>query len=410
MARIAVIGAVIVGSCITAMLQREGHAVTCYDSRGPGRATSFGNAGSIAPGSIGGTSGPGILGDAIRWSLAGNGPLQLHWPRLPAAAPWLYRFARAGKPEGMQATAAALHQLHRDAIGDYASLLGPRHADLLRTSGQLYVYDSDTAFAKDAPGRALRRDHGVRMTELSPEEALEMEPSLRPGLARALHFPEFGQTPNPGRLVRTIAEDAVRAGARLVVTRVHRLSPVPGGPGMRVLTDHGDMAFDKVVVAAGVWSNRLLKPLGAAVPLESLRGYHATFDMPRMPGQPVYPIAEKVMATPMEDGLRVVGVVEVAGLRKPPEFENADRLRAAAGRIFRDVGEQRSVWMGHRPSTPDSVPVICRAPSHPDLVLALGHGQTGMCGAPGTAVLVSDLLAERQGRIAPHHFDIARFR
>ena len=112
----------------------------------------------------------------------------------------------------------------------------------------------------------------------------------------------------------------------------------------------------------------------------------------------------------MEDGLRVVGVVEVAGLRKPPEFENADRLRAAAGRIFRDVGEQRSVWMGHRPSTPDSVPVICRAPSHPDLVLALGHGQTGMCGAPGTAVLVSDLLAERQGRIAPHHFDIARFR
>ena len=53
---------------------------------------------------------------------------------------------------------------------------------------------------------------------------------------------------------------------------------------------------------------------------------------------------------------------------------------------------------------------VRRAPGHPDLVLALGHGQTGMCGAPGTANLVSDLLAGRQGRIEPHHFDIARFR
>ncbi|NIY94786.1 FAD-dependent oxidoreductase [Salipiger sp. HF18] len=410
MARIAVIGAGIIGSSITAVLQREGHAVTCFDPRGPGQAASFGNGGSIAPGSIAGTSGPGILGDAIRWSLAGDGPLRLHWPRLPVAAPWLRRFARAGRPDGLQGTAAALHQLHRSALTDYAQLLGPGRADLLRTSGQLYVYDSDKAYEKDAPGRALRRDHGVRMTELTADEALEMEPSLRPGLARALHLPDFGQTPNPGALVRAIAEDAVRDGARLVTTCIHKLLPVPGGRGMGLLSDHGEEVFDTVVVAAGIWSNRLLKPLGAAVPLESLRGYHATLELPRMPGQPIYPIAEKIMATPMEDGLRVVGVVEVAGTRKPPEFSNIDRLTGAARRIFRDVGEARSVWMGHRPAMPDSVPVICRAPGHPDLVLALGHGQTGMCGAPGTANLVSDLLAGRQGRIEPHHFDIARFR
>ncbi|GGG85694.1 hypothetical protein GCM10011415_40020 [Salipiger pallidus] len=42
-------------------------------------------------------------------------------------------------------TAAALHQLHRNALTDYAELLGPGCAELLRTSGQLYDYDSDKA-------------------------------------------------------------------------------------------------------------------------------------------------------------------------------------------------------------------------------------------------------------------------
>ncbi|WP_373285669.1 NAD(P)-binding protein [Salipiger pallidus] len=36
MARIVVIGSGIIGSSITATLQREGHAVTCFDPRAPG--------------------------------------------------------------------------------------------------------------------------------------------------------------------------------------------------------------------------------------------------------------------------------------------------------------------------------------------------------------------------------------
>ncbi|GGG85687.1 hypothetical protein GCM10011415_40010 [Salipiger pallidus] len=200
------------------------------------------------------------------------------------------------------------------------------------------------------------------MTELSPDEALEMEPLLRPGLARALHFPDFGQTTNPGALVRAIAEDAAWDGARLVSTRIQKLVPVPAGRGIGLLSDHGEEVFSTVVVAAGIWSNRLLEPPGAAVQRESLRGYHATLELSPMPGQLIYLIAEKIMATPMGDRLRVVGVVEVAGTRKPPEFSNIDRLTGAARRIFRNFGEARSVWIGHRPATPDPVPVICRAP------------------------------------------------
>jgi D-amino-acid dehydrogenase len=63
-----------------------------------------------------------------------------------------------------------------------------------------------------------------------------------------------------------------------------------------------------------------------------------------------------------------------------------------------------SVWMGHRPSLPDSLPVL--GPSHAtaDVVYAFGHGHVGMTSAPMTGKIVADLVAGR-----PPSIDIAPF-
>jgi D-amino-acid dehydrogenase len=66
-------------------------------------------------------------------------------------------------------------------------------------------------------------------------------------------------------------------------------------------------------------------------------------------------------------------------------------------------------WMGHRPSFPDSLPVIDRMPGCPSLLLAFGNGHTGMTGAPMTGRLVADLLAERPPAIDPSPFRVDRF-
>ena len=63
-----------------------------------------------------------------------------------------------------------------------------------------------------------------------------------------------------------------------------------------------------------------------------------------------------------------------------------------------------SVWMGHRPSLPDSLPVIGASRASPDVIYAFGHGHVGMTAAPMTGKIVADLLA---GRAAP--IDIAPF-
>ena len=66
--------------------------------------------------------------------------------------------------------------------------------------------------------------------------------------------------------------------------------------------------------------------------------------------------------------------------------------------------QRLSIWMGHRPSLPDSLPVIGPSRASPDVVYAFGHGHVGMTAAPMTGKIVADLVA---GRAPP--IDIAGF-
>ena len=60
--------------------------------------------------------------------------------------------------------------------------------------------------------------------------------------------------------------------------------------------------------------------------------------------------------------------------------------------------------MGHRPSLPDSLPVIGASRRSPDVVYAFGHGHVGMAAAPMTGKLVAELLSGK-----PPSVDLAPF-
>lgn len=86
------------------------------------------------------------------------------------------------------------------------------------------------------------------------------------------------------------------------------------GSGWMVMTNTANRSANKVVIAAGAWSLQLLRPLGIKLPFETERGYHAMLFNPEV--VPAPPISNRTRAfgmTPMEDGLRVAGTVEIAG-------------------------------------------------------------------------------------------------
>src|SRR5258706_13491206 len=93
---VGVIGAGMVGIATASWLQRAGHDVFVLERGKPGEGTSFGNAGAFNGSSVVPMSMPGTIRKVPGWLTDPEGPLVIRWRHLPALAPWLIRFIRAG--------------------------------------------------------------------------------------------------------------------------------------------------------------------------------------------------------------------------------------------------------------------------------------------------------------------------
>ena len=110
----------------------------------------------------------------------------------------------------------------------------------------------------------------------------------------------------------------------------------------------------------------------------------------------VLSVADKIAVTPMEMGLWIAGTSEIAGLRAPPNYARADKLLEIGGTIFPDLqsnGHTRCI--GHRPCTPDSLPVLAPGPRQKNVVFAFGHGHQGLLGASMTGQVTAEIVGGR---------------
>ena len=408
--RVGVIGAGMVGVCAASWLQRDGHSVFLVEAAEPGRGASFGNAGCFNGSSITPVAMPGIVSHVPHWLLDPLGPLSLRWSYLPAISPWLLRFIRAATPQKVRATARALRPLVGPALETLTPLVGAAGAeDLVHRFGHLYVYRSAESLEKDRLSWDLRRENGVEIDEFDGDELRQLEPALSRDYVRGVLVRENGHTSNPLKLVERLVEHFVRSGGELVRARARGFR-LEGGRLAAIQTDTGDLPADAAVVCAGAHSKPLAAALGDRVPLETERGYHLMIRDPEaMPRIPIADADGKFVATPMETGLRFAGTVELAGLQAPPDWRRANILLAQGRKMLPGLAashpeEQLSVWMGHRPSLPDSLPVIGTSSATPDVIYAFGHGHVGMTSAPMTGKVVADIVAAR-----PPAIDIAPF-
>ena len=407
--KVIVVGAGIIGTCSASYLLRDGHDVVLVDAEGPGEGCSKGNAGALSPGSCIPLSGPGMLTKIPKWLSNPLGPLRIRPSYLPSALPWLIRFVLAGRANGIADLADALRALHADTFENYAPLLGNAGCpDLIQRTGTLTVYKTDRSLAESQREWNLREERQVRQRVMGAGDLRDLVPELSSDYKHGVLLPDHGFVANPYRLVRTLAEQFVRDGGCLERRRVIGII-VREGRIAGVRTTDGELVADRVVVAAGAWSAALIAGLDIRVPLESQRGYHATIQGSGIaPALPVVSAEAKVYATPMEDGLRIAGTVEFAGLDAPPDFRRAEALIEVAKDMFPALAVgTTSQWMGHRPCLPDSLPVIGAAPGHPNLLLAFGHGHHGMTGASTTGAIIASLVSGRHPPIdlAPYRPD-----
>lgn len=410
MSGVVVIGAGIVGVSCASYLQRDGHAVTLVEREAPGEGTSKGNAGALSPGSCVPLAMPGIVRKVPGWLTDPEGPLSIRPAYFARALPWLLRFVRSARSERVAEISDALRALHRHVFECYEPLVARAQcADLIRRTGTMVVYRSESAFLSSRREWDMRTARGAEVRVLSAAELREIEPALAPH-AHGVLSPDHGYVANPYRLVTRLAEQFAADGGRIERGRVREVRRGAAG-GFTLQLDGREMPAAKVVIAAGAWSSAVTSSLGIRLPLETQRGYHVTLTDPGfVPRIPVSSSEGKFYATPMEGGLRVAGTVEFAGLDAPPDYRRARKLLEQVKALYPQVRtEAFTEWMGHRPCMPDSLPVVGPAPGHEGAFLAFGHGHNGMTSGPVTGRLIADMVAGRRPFIDPAPYSAERF-
>lgn len=406
-----VLGAGVAGLSAALPLARAGCAVTVIDPLPPAGGASFGNAGLLSPETVVPIALPGMLRKVPGWLRDPLGPLVVRPSYLPKATPWLLQWIRAGRMDRVLAISDAMRALHRPSLQVWRDLLGSAgYADLVRQAGQVQVWDETTETPTAAVERLLRDRHGIETQLLGADELRQMYPGIARHISRGLFVPGNGHLVNPARAVRQIAENLLAEGGTILAERAMKLIPREGGRWM-VMTNTGNHEADHVVVAGGAWSRSLLDPLGVRVPLETERGYHLMMPEPGVsPSPPLLYKSRGFGVTMMEDGLRVAGTVEIAGLDAAPDERRAEVLLRQLRALFPDVkAGAPKLWMGFRPSLPDSLPVLGPVAQHPGLHLCFGHSHFGMTGGPTGGRLVADLILGAKPAFDPAPYNVTRF-
>ena len=406
-ASVVVIGAGIVGAACAHRLRALGFDVVLVDRDAPGRACSFGNAGRIATSLVTPKSVPGLLRKVPGMLLDRRHPLKTSAGFVLRNLVWCLRFARAGTPAEAARITGAMHVLLSRGDAAIDRLVAAAGAtDLVRTDGVLYVYQ-DPALAeaaRDAMAESDRR--GTPARYVTGDQVRDIEPAIPASVTCGFHKPAERFVRSPLELTTKVVAAFTAAGGVFVRDGVVRLEARAGRPP-RVRCRGESYEADKVVVAAGAWSPRLASQLGVRLIVIAERGYHAMLPRSGVGLKTAVHYGDRLISmTPMTGGLRVSSGAELADADAAPRWDRRDVLIEGTRTLFPNLDDAEATrWMGSRPSTPDTLPIIGAHPAHPDVLFATGHGQLGLTLSAATAEIVGVLAA---GRVP--NFDIAPYR
>ncbi|SNR52237.1 NAD(P)/FAD-dependent oxidoreductase [Puniceibacterium sediminis] len=390
---VVVIGAGIVGVSTAIWLRRYGAAVTLVDRAPPGEGTSHGNGGVLAACAMLPVTAPGLIRKAPGMLLDRDAPLFLKWAYLPRLLPWLMKYLSHANAPDTRRLAQGLSPIVSDSVDQHMALTdGLSARSFVVPSDYAYAYANRADFDADASSWALRAEHGFTPRLIEGAAVQEYEPALGPSIHCLAVMQDHGHVRDPGGYVKALAKDFEAMGGVIRQTAVQDVT-LTDGRITEVLTADGPIACDRAVIASGIWSGPLMKKLDLNIPLESERGYHIVFQGAQNgPRMPFMIQSGKFVATPMDDGLRCAGIVEFGGLDAPPSRAPFELLRRHVKRAFPGLTHGEEVeWMGHRPATTDSLPLIGQV-RETGIYAAFGHQHIGLTAGPKTGRLLAGLM------------------
>ncbi|MDA1086187.1 MAG: FAD-dependent oxidoreductase [Verrucomicrobia bacterium] len=406
-----VIGGGVIGVACAYYLSKAGRHVRILERETIGAGASHANCGLIVPSHVFPMCLPGTMQKALKWMLRGDSPLYIRPTFNPRLIGWLLRFGARCNTQDMHIAARARIAMLDHSMTLYRRLIEDEKLDCdWEEKGLLFACRTEKAMDEYALTASLMEPYGVAAKRLNQVELQALEPALRDDLVGGWHHQDDAHL-RPERLMsewRRALDGDVQFEEQCTVTRMD-LNP----DGVHAVdTPRGPFTADAIVLATGAWAPQLAGPLGLNLPVEPGKGYSITMTRPAVcPAIPVLFCERKSVATPWASGYRLGGTMEFSGYREGLNHVRLDALRAAGRAYLKDPLGDETVeeWYGFRPMTYDGIPVISRAPRHPNVYIAAGHNMIGISAAPASGHLIADLITEREPIMDPAPFSIQRF-
>ena len=405
--KVVVIGAGLAGLQTAFFLKREGMDVTVVERReGPALETSFANGGLITPSHSAPWNSPGIF--KVLLSSIGNpsSAIYVKTSAIPQYIRWGLSFVRNSTPSRFRQTIQRNARLSHYALDQYDALRETLNPPMDRGGlGTIMMYRDSASFRNAEIANGIVGSAGVDVTTCSPADLVRLEPALtdiKDRLAGGFYYKD-DQHGDAHQFCASLSDHLSAEGAGLCYGETVTDIELSGDMISAVITDKTRHAADAVVLAAGFWSAALGQKLGLRLPIKPVKGYSVTYDVTGWNGAPKIPVvddAQHIGLTPLGDRIRFVGSAEFGGYSpeiNPARIENLRRAAFATYPSVRELvegAEPLTTWCGHRPMTPDCLPIIGQQGPR-NLYLNTGHGYLGWTTASGTSRAVSDLIAGR---------------
>jgi len=411
--QILIIGGGVIGAMSAYFLSQQGKQVTIVDRGRFGGGCSHGNCGYICPSHVLPLTIPGAIGKHAATCWKKSSPLYIK-PRFSLSLmKWLWSFQRNCNQKQMLHAAAALSSILDSSYGLYQQIVSSENlACEWEAQGILFVYQTRHHFDSfEATAKMVHDTFGKTYEKIDGEQLITMEPALKPGLPGAWYFRGDAHL-RPDRLMTELKRILLARGVKIVenaeVTDIARTN----GSVKSIRTSQGEMSADQFVVATGAWTPLLQKHLCMNIPIQPGKGYSITMPRPTVcPKHPLILEEHRVAITPMQSGYRIGSTMEFSGYDTTLNPARIDALLHGARVYLKHPTAEpvQETWYGWRPMTPDSLPIIDRAPRSDNLWIAAGHNMLGVSTASATGKLLMEMITGQATHIDPSPYRARRF-
>jgi len=410
---VGIIGSGIQGVCIGLQLIKKGIPVTIFDRHDPlskqFQPSSYGNAGHFSPYAVLQFNRPDILYDVPKMLFSSYGPLALKWNHVPKMIPWFLNYFKNCNKKSMLHTAKYMHQILSLSNDAYEELFKEIDVtNLVEKRGIIYIWTNKNIKSRELEIK-VRNDLGIKQKLLNQKEILNLEPNLKPVFDAGVVYENAMHARDPYGILRNIFLLFLKRGGKFIQENILSSKQISDHKTV-IKSEKNNYTFEKTVIASGAFSKKLTDQLGENIPLDTERGYHVHFkDMDHLISRPVIFLDRGFGMTPMNQGLRVVGTVELGGLKNPLSKKRINYLLKCAKELLPQLKKHEDEWLGFRPTLPDFLPIIGPSLKNKNIIYAFGHHHLGWTLGAVTGKIVSGIVAEEKTNLDLSPYSSKRF-